>query len=107
MNKIALEKEQRQEKQLKAAEANKLIKQFRSQDDVYIEKKRLLLNMRDTRAKSEERVIKPKVIAPRDPERILKPTKNWLSKLKDQDQESVKKLSVYNIQNIEKLYVFC
>lgn len=97
---MALEKAQRQEKLLKAAEANKLIKQFQSQDDIYIQRKRLM-NVKE-RANSEER-RKSKIIIPRDPERVLKPTKNWLSKLKHEQDEVVKEVPVCSIRNIERL----
>lgn len=100
MEKIALEQAQRHEKQLKVAEANKLIKLFQSQDDIYIQKKKML-NMKDRR--NNEDVVKPKVIAPRDPERILKPTKNWLLKLKPAEDNSTGKVSVCSIKNIERL----
>lgn len=98
MERMAIEQVQRQEKQLKATEANKLIKQFQSQDDIYIQKKKILTT-KDS-ANSEE-IRKSKVIAPRNPERVLKPTKNWLSKLKQ--EEPIKEVSVCNIRNVERL----
>lgn len=102
MEKMTIEQMQKKEKTLKAVQANKLIKQFQSQDDVYIQRKKIL-HLRD-RARSEE-TIRPKITAPRDPERLLKPTKTWILKLK-QDQESAKEVPVCSIRNIERLYAF-
>lgn len=98
--KMALEFAQKQEKALKAIQANKLIKQFQSQDNVYVERKKLL-HLKE-RTKSEERV-KPAVVARRDPDRILKPTKNWLLKLKSESEN--REGPICNIKNIERLYV--
>lgn len=100
--KLALEMAQKQERAFKAAQANRLIKQFQSQDDVYIQKKKTL-HVKG-RTKSEER-IQPKVVAPRDPERVLKPTKNWLCKLKHEQEPQTRDMPVCSVRNIERLYV--
>lgn len=98
---MALELARQQEKAFKAARANKLIKEFQSQDDAYVQKKKIL-NMNRDRAKSEE-IIQPKINVPRDPSRVLKPTKNWLSKVKNDQNSAVAETPICSIRNIERL----
>ncbi|XP_056644874.1 coiled-coil domain-containing protein 112-like [Diorhabda sublineata] len=88
--KISLEQEnqlkrkylEEQEKKRKAAEANKLIKQFQTQDDYHILKmkqhKKRLEVLLPVRSKSSH-------VAQRDPDRILKPTRQWINRVHDEN----------------------
>lgn len=70
------------ERKRRAAEANKLIKQFQTQDDFYILKmkqhKRTLQNSILLRSKSSQ-------LAARDPERLFKPTQQWINRVHDEN----------------------
>lgn len=97
--KLVLQLAQEHEKTLRASQANKLIKQFQSQDDVYIQRRRSV-NVKN-RTKSEEK-LRPKIDMPRNPERLLKPTKNWLSRL-NTDQNAKCDVAVCSIKTVARL----
>ncbi|XP_044264735.1 coiled-coil domain-containing protein 112-like [Tribolium madens] len=72
--KIQKEVIEEQQRKIRAFEANKLIKQFQSQDDIYIGR------MRSSKLKKPQISIRSKssYSVPKDPKRILQPTKQWL-----------------------------
>ncbi|XP_025834777.1 coiled-coil domain-containing protein 112-like [Agrilus planipennis] len=67
------------EKEQKSTEALKAIKLFQSKDDEFIEK---MKKKRTKQAKSTIGLIRGKISAPRDPERLFKPTKQWMQRSK-------------------------
>lgn len=74
-----------------------LIKQFQSQDNVFVQKKLQMLNYR---AKSADKILESNNKANRDPERLLKPTKQWLSRT---NSLPTKSSTVCDLQNIKRL----
>lgn len=74
-----------------------LIKQFQSQDNIYVQKKRQMLNYR---AKSADKILESNNRAIRDPERLLKPTKQWLSRTSSLPTKAV---TMCDLQNIKRL----
>lgn len=64
----------------RALEANRLIKQFQSQDDMYIAKVKELKKQEECtlpmRSKSSH-------LAKKDPTRLLRPTKQWINRVHD------------------------
>uniref|UniRef100_A0A1B6EEI4 Trichohyalin-plectin-homology domain-containing protein n=1 Tax=Clastoptera arizonana TaxID=38151 RepID=A0A1B6EEI4_9HEMI len=81
---VAQKEQEAQEMRRKAAEAKIMLKQFRIEDRKFTDR----LKARRTSLKSEEEVsIKSLVVAERDPERLLKPTKVWLERTKKDNTE--------------------
>lgn len=71
--------------------ANHFIREFQTQDQRYI-KKMQANKMKNQPHKPPQ--TNSKVVIPRDPNRLLKPTKNWISKL-----ETTKETNMNNIHN--------
>ncbi|KAJ8925879.1 hypothetical protein NQ315_009731 [Exocentrus adspersus] len=69
-----------QEKRRRAMEANRLIKRFQSQDDLYI------LKLKQKRKSEQTRIVRSTSShsAKRDPERLLKPTQQWINRVHDE-----------------------
>lgn len=82
---------------IRSRQANKLIKEFQKQDYLYINRKREFAKMRSNSIE----VTVPKVVAPRDPERLLKPTKQWLKRTQSLPSKTTG--DICNIQQVEKL----
>lgn len=99
--KIQKEVIEEQEKKIRALEANKMIKQFQSQDDIYIGKMR----SNKINKKSENPLrSKSSYAVSRDPERIHKPTKQWLLRTsKNNFLEEKTAVFVPNIRQVPKL----
>ncbi|XP_018579645.1 coiled-coil domain-containing protein 112-like [Anoplophora glabripennis] len=90
-----------QEKKRRAFEANRLIKQFQSQDDLYI--------MRMKQKKKPEpfpilRRSKSSHSAKRDPKRLLKPTQQWINRIQD-DNSADKFGNVMPLRCLPKLAI--
>jgi len=64
----------------RAVNANRMIKQFRSMDEMHV------LRMRQVRSKSEEKLLVKRVQSgppiSRDPKRLLKPTVQWTQRVR-------------------------
>ncbi|RZB39751.1 coiled-coil domain-containing protein 112-like, partial [Asbolus verrucosus] len=89
-----------QERKIRAAEANHMIKRFQAQDDIFIVK----MKHNKLKEKNEVKRSKSSYIANRDPERILKPTKQWLLRTsKDNFMDSQVPVFVSNVRTIPKL----
>ncbi|EFA06087.2 coiled-coil domain-containing protein 112 [Tribolium castaneum] len=90
-----------QERKIRAFEANKRIKQFQSQDDIYIGR------MRSSKCTKKTQIpvrSKSSYSVPRDPERLLKPTKQWLVRTsKNNFLEENTSAYVPNIKHVPKL----
>jgi hypothetical protein len=90
------------EKRMRALEANKMIKKFQSQDDIFITR------MRSSKLSKKNEIIRSKssYLVHRDPERVLKPTKQWLLRTsKDNFVDDGVSSYVPNIREIPKLRV--
>ncbi|KAJ8954795.1 hypothetical protein NQ318_014907 [Aromia moschata] len=90
---------EKHEKKVRALEANRMIKQFQSQDDMYI------LKMRQ----QKKREIAPQVkrgsscVVKRDPERLLKPTKQWINRVHDENYYANELSRVMDLKSLPKL----
>ncbi|XP_030752622.1 coiled-coil domain-containing protein 112-like [Sitophilus oryzae] len=85
------------EKKRRAMEANKLIKQFQSMDELHI------LKMRQAHQKNSAKTIQRVRSGPaslRDPERLLKPTVVWAHRVKSINEPSVTTLSVLSTSKL-------
>ncbi|XP_074033693.1 uncharacterized protein [Leptinotarsa decemlineata] len=90
-----------QEKKRRAAEANMMIKQFQSQDDLYISK---MLRARKKEDASKPTRSKSSQTASRDPRRLLKPTKQWINRVHD-DNIYAGESGILPLKNLPKLSV--
>ncbi|VEN45951.1 unnamed protein product [Callosobruchus maculatus] len=108
MTKAALEEEkvreqnkmEQIEKRKRAVQANKLIRQYQSQDDLYIARLRKIRE-RDKRKPERSKSSQP---APRDPDRLLKPTIQWMNRVHDENN-SLPSLPAFSLNNLPKLKV--
>lgn len=69
----------------RTTQAKKLIKQFQIQDDMYIERKREILR---TKNRSSEIILRKRDTYCRDPDRLLKPTKQWIRRTEKNNENS-------------------
>ncbi|CAG9815451.1 unnamed protein product [Phaedon cochleariae] len=87
------------EKRRRAAEANRMIKQFQIQDDLYILKKQTKKTeeLKPLRSKSSQ-------LAKRDPMRLLKPTQQWINRVHDENNYLTESVSL-SLKNVQKLRI--
>ncbi|KRT79296.1 hypothetical protein AMK59_7533 [Oryctes borbonicus] len=90
---------EKQQRLFKSAMANRLIKEFQSQDAVFVKRR---IESCNPRIKSIERYPNT-VNVVRDPSRVLKPTKQWISRVKS--REGSYNSSSTTIKTIQKLRV--
>ncbi|KAF2893890.1 hypothetical protein ILUMI_12283 [Ignelater luminosus] len=89
------------ERKNRAAKANKLIKLYQSQDDQFLQRK---IQMRLIQPKSAEiETIKIKHEAVRDPERLFKPTRQWI--LRTYGGDNNESTTPLHLQTIPKLRI--
>ncbi|CAH2002798.1 unnamed protein product [Acanthoscelides obtectus] len=111
ITKAALEEDKiRQEKKIeeierkkRAMEANRLIRQYQSQDDMYIARARKIRerdNSKPTiRSKSSQ-------LVPRDPDRLLKPTIQWMNRVHDESHSLISfPACTVSLNNLPKLKI--
>ncbi|KAJ8979714.1 hypothetical protein NQ317_015538 [Molorchus minor] len=87
------------EKKKRSLEANRMIKQYRSQDDIYILKMR---QQKKPEVNPQPR-SKSSTLAKRDPERLLKPTKQWINRVHGENQHSNGFCSIMDLKRLPKL----
>ncbi|KAJ3648821.1 hypothetical protein Zmor_020594 [Zophobas morio] len=89
-------------RKIRAATANRMIKQFQTQDDLFIAK------MRSTKLKEEnqnKKRSKSSYLVDRDPDRVLKPTRQWLFRTTKNDIFGEVSSHIPNIREIPKLKI--
>lgn len=100
--KLKREMQEYRERELRIVNSKKMIKHFQSQDDVFIE--RMKKSRSRKRSNSLERPIL-KSNAPRDPERLFKPTKQWIFRTLPKTEEDLllEPKQVCNVRFVPKL----
>ncbi|CAG9859731.1 unnamed protein product [Phyllotreta striolata] len=78
--KLRAEFQQENDRKLKAITANKLIKEFQTRDDLYILQMKNSKNQHQAQKPSRSKSTQ---LVPRDPERLFKPTRQWINRLHD------------------------
>lgn len=81
-------------------EANKLIKQFQSQDDMYIMKIREYKYRKRTEIPLRSKSCH---LANRNPDRLLKPTKQWINRVHDDNIYNSSTSVILPIKKLPKL----
>nr|CAI5831087.1 unnamed protein product [Callosobruchus analis] len=111
MTKVAIEEEKAREqkkmeqieKRKRAVEANRLIRQYQSQDDLYIARVRKIRE-RDKSKSERSKSSQSSQSVPRDPDRLLKPTIQWMNRVHD-DNNSLPSFAAgaVSLNNLPKL----
>ncbi|XP_031343525.1 coiled-coil domain-containing protein 112-like [Photinus pyralis] len=93
------QEEEVKEQKERALKANKLIKQFQCQDEIFIQNKLQMMQPQ----KKVSPVIKKRESYPRDPLRLLKPTQQWIMRTHAEKKDSGSFTNHANLQEIQKL----
>ncbi|XP_022915420.1 coiled-coil domain-containing protein 112-like [Onthophagus taurus] len=89
---------EKQQKVFRSTMANRLIKEFQSQDELFVRRRKELCQ---PKTKSFDKLPVCNINVPRDPRRLLKPTKQWIARLKTTDD--LRKVEKPDIKSIPKL----
>ncbi|KAK5648832.1 hypothetical protein RI129_003724 [Pyrocoelia pectoralis] len=92
--------EEMKEQKERAHKANKLIKQYQSQDEIFIQNKLQIIN---SQKKVPEILKKNRESYPRDPSRLLKPTQQWIMRTHGETKENNNIPNLLNLREIQKL----
>lgn len=81
-----------------------MIKYYRSQDDLFVARS---TSKRNNKHEIDKRTIRSKScpLSKRDPNRLLKPTKQWMNRIKEENIKVEFDTKVNFINSIQKLYV--